>query len=273
MLASGCDDGTVRVWDTTTGRAVTLRGGKGWITSVAFSTDGTFLAAGHDKTVQLWDLSTRRATTTYVGSHTVSDVWFLAGTKVLAIATSSEVHLWDVASRRKGAVNNISGTPSPDGRTLAEVGASGAVRLWDVAAGKITATYSSSGRFASDKSYAFAFTPDGGTLVIPTVGDTFLLDTTNGNIASAPHLNRGDGWTVAPDGRTLATFNNNEVYLWNIDTGHKIVNIASRNELGRFIRAISFGPDGKKLAVRTFDTLALWDISLPYSSASGEPSS
>src|SRR5262249_48273123 len=46
LLAAGGAEGTVRVWDTSRGRAVAELRASDWITSLAFSPDGQFLAAG-----------------------------------------------------------------------------------------------------------------------------------------------------------------------------------------------------------------------------------
>ena len=59
-LASGGDDGLVRVWDLATGRQRAALGGRGRaVRAVATGRDGTWLAsADYDGLVRIWDLAT-----------------------------------------------------------------------------------------------------------------------------------------------------------------------------------------------------------------------
>ena len=61
LLASGYQDGTVRLWDAATRtRIATLEGHTSGVGSVSFSSDGATLASGSwDQTVKLWDVGTR----------------------------------------------------------------------------------------------------------------------------------------------------------------------------------------------------------------------
>ena len=98
-LASASSDGTVKLWDATTGQeALTLRGHTGWVFSVAFSPDGRRLAsASDDRTVKLWDATTGQEALTLRG-HT-------------------------------GSVTSVAF--SPDGERLASADENGTVKIWD----------------------------------------------------------------------------------------------------------------------------------------------
>jgi WD40 repeat protein len=59
-LASGGDDGTIRLWDVSIGQCRQIGFGHSrGVFSVAFSPQGTTLASGSkDETIKLWDVST-----------------------------------------------------------------------------------------------------------------------------------------------------------------------------------------------------------------------
>src|SRR5207249_4309777 len=60
-LATGGQDGVVRLWEVATGKALTHLHHDQFVRSVAFSPDGKFLlTASWDKTARVWDLATGR---------------------------------------------------------------------------------------------------------------------------------------------------------------------------------------------------------------------
>src|SRR3954454_10299203 len=69
LVASGSGEGTVRLWETDTGRQLaTLEGHSGAILGVALSADGQLVASGSgDGTVRLWDTDTGRPEATLHG--------------------------------------------------------------------------------------------------------------------------------------------------------------------------------------------------------------
>ncbi|WTW90751.1 trypsin-like peptidase domain-containing protein [Streptomyces canus] len=74
-LATSGDDGTVRLWDATTGHARTLPSGhRGGVLSVVFSPDGKTLAtSGQDGTVRLLDRATGDTRETFAGDTNLVD--------------------------------------------------------------------------------------------------------------------------------------------------------------------------------------------------------
>jgi WD40 repeat protein len=62
LLASGSEDGTIKLWDVNTGEEIRTLKGHSWrVRSVAFSPDGRLIASGSgDWTIKLWDVNTGR---------------------------------------------------------------------------------------------------------------------------------------------------------------------------------------------------------------------
>jgi WD40 repeat protein len=194
LLATGADDGSVRLFDVTNParpRPLTVVRGAGTtdpIYTVVFAPDGATVAAASVNTdsVQLWRLTSGdelvRAGPDLGGmaSYPIG-LAFTPDSRMLAIGNSDKnVYLWDVASparpRRLGApLTGPSGQTwsvsiSPDGKTLAAGANDGTVWIWslaDPAHPALTATLSG----LPGHVFSVAFSPDGAQLAAASFDD------------------------------------------------------------------------------------------------------
>ncbi|KAB8238953.1 YVTN repeat-like/Quino protein amine dehydrogenase [Aspergillus alliaceus] len=221
-LASGSDDNTIKLWDTTTGiERQTLKGHSDWVRSVAFSPDGRTLASGScDNTIKLWDTTTGTERQTLEG--------------------------------HSGSVYSVA--ISPDGCTLASGLGDNTIKLWDITTGTEYQTLEGH----SGSVYSVAFSPDGCTLASGSGDDTIKLwDITTG---TEYQTLEGSVYSVAisPDGCTLASgLGDNTIKLWDITTGTERQTLEGHSD---WVRSVAFSPDRCTLASGSGDnTIRLWD--------------
>jgi len=142
---------------------------------------------------------------------------------------------------------------SPDGTTVASLGADGVVKLWDVSGTKEGATL----RVPGTAIVGLGYGPDGKTLVTVTANGLIKVwDATTAREKSTVRLagmrdvvNVG---AFASDGKFLATTTGNlgggasgEVQLWNVANGKKRGALTGHEMFTYFL---TFSPDGKTLA-------------------------
>ncbi|MFI6274674.1 helix-turn-helix domain-containing protein [Streptomyces sp. NPDC050988] len=290
-LATADGNGTVRLWDTGTGRLRdSLPADDARVDAVAFSRDGRVLAtAGRDRTLRLWDRSTGRLRETLLADPDAADtgqivpfdvVTFSPDGRSLATAgRGGAVRLWDTGTGRlhrtllEFAQSLAPGQPGPtssmafsgDGRTLATGARRGIVRLWDTGTGRLRRTLE--GHTAQVTSVVFS--PDGHTLAASSSdksGTVRLWDPGTGRLRRNLAEDAASVLSMAfsADGRTLATaWPDRTVRLWDADTGR-----LRRSLTGHTARvtSVAFGPDGDTLATAGSDrTARLWDTTVGQS--------
>ena len=239
LLASADGDGTVRLWNPATSRAVRAplhASAQNGVHGVAFSRDGRLLAsADGDGTVRLWNLATSRPVATFhvtSAKYGVRAVAFSHDDRLLAIGSGDgTVRLWDPATSRRVATFHVTSAKygvsavafSPDGTLLAIGGGDDKVRLRNPATGQ-------------------------------PVGKT--LQTGSGPLGGAPTV------AFSPDGTLLAIGGGDgTVRLWNPATGQPVGKTLQTGSGGcSGVSGVAFSPDGTLLAsADSLGVIRLWN--------------
>lgn len=256
------------IWHVSTGIAVN---------SIAFSSTGSFLAAGSDnKTVVLLNAENGKSLRKLEGfSDWVGSVAFTASGRYLAAGSFQTIMVWDTTTwsalpalkGHSSYIWNLAFSPAED-NLLTSASVDNTIILWDVAFGQQLRTL----RGPTYWMRSVAFSPDG-RLIASGSGDgnVLLWDAASGEQVFTLRAHRGYIWDVAfsPDGLVLATASEDQtVILWDFSAlsggaGGNSDNFTSvvLKEHPSGVRSLAFSPDGSILAAGSDDgTLVLWAI-------------
>jgi WD40 repeat protein len=288
-LATGGDDGNVRLWNAATQQEIgtPMSSGLAPVDAVTFSPDGATVAAGSsDGTVQLWDAATQHeaGTTMTAGPAAVRVLAFGPGGKVLAAGgADGDVRLWDTATQSQPGTTMATGaqvaalTFSANGATLAIalkgasegglgrwVGGGGRTELWSTATQEQTGTALTAQ--GSAQVSAVDFGPGPGLLATGDATGTITLWNPAGFHQSAAPVATGTPQSPAAAGGhapvvlsarggILAVIGNRgTVRLRNALTGRSVGRPVTTRHA---VTGLALSPDGTTLAV-TADGLRLW---------------
>jgi WD40 repeat protein len=166
IATGGRNDTAVQIWDPETGRHLDALPWEMDVRSVAFSADGTLLAAaGYWGAVKVWDLSgpCDEATTHHLYAGPVLNLAFSPNNRDLAWCTATgrikliDARKWKEVGTFRGHDGPVNGLAfSPDGHRLASAGADCRVRVWSLdAPQEVQSSYLEGGW-----NYDCAFSPD-----------------------------------------------------------------------------------------------------------------
>lgn len=229
LLASGCADHTIKLWDIHTQHCLkTLQGHTNWVLSVAFSRDRQTLASGSfDQTVRLWDSRSGQCLQVLRG-HTnwVLSVKFSPDRLTLASASFDQtIRLWNVQTGE--CLNSLQGHQGrvwsvayrADGAVLASGGEDQTVRLWHGQTGDcVQVLQGHTGRV-----WSVVFSPVG--TLLASAGEDYtirLWDSQTGACLHtlAGHTNRVQSIAFSLDGQWLASGGEDRsVRVWNVESG------------------------------------------------------
>lgn len=232
QVATGSADGTVRLWDTETMESAPLpgndRGSK--VVSVAFSPDGTKVAAARDDgRVSVWNIDSRKITASFQ-------------------AHPSRIFKLSFA---------------PNGQQIATAGFDGTARIWDIQTERQIAEFKHRGMVL-----AVSFGPNGKLATAGENGFVYLWDVRSRRKISefSAHLSWIMSVHFSPDGKQLVTTGLDfAARVWDVDrirsntdvAGFRVAEFKHRG----LVTDASFRPDGQQLATTSLDqTTRLWKL-------------
>lgn len=200
----------------------------GPVWSLVWSPDGKTLAtAGQDRVIKLWDMKSAKPSlkATLAGHEKiVRQLTFSPDGALLASAGSSDkvAKLWDMSDMppKEKAVLPCDGPVasvsfSPDGKTLATASYDSRVRVWKLDGGKPEIETNIDMGQKSVRLVQFAADGKALAILLPNeAGDRVAIRNRDGDkIIDWPFAHHIQGLTFAPDGRHLATANEDSLYL------------------------------------------------------------
>ncbi len=282
-LATGGEDGTLRLWDLSSGNEL-LQAKVGAFDRCVFSPDRKAVAVAGSKFagLRLVGVAPGRPTTGKVlafpavrpAPHCFA---FCPDGALLAGGDDNLVRVWDVATGKEVRRIPWAGKAafavgfSPDGKALTAVSRTGQVRTWASATGKELRAFDLPfGPGDRETAARLALSPDLRWLAVAPPGNTIrLASVTAGRpwpvAASQPRSTYTSGYAFSPDGKHLVTPDNEDrLLVWEARTG-KLVRRGTED--ARSVYWIGFLPNGKQFLTLSYNrkwagTLRLdeWDF-------------
>lgn len=280
-LATGSDDGLIRLWDAETGDlSATLVGHDDAVTDVVFSPEGQWLLSGaSDHKAILWDVATGTIKRELLGhDNIVSSVAFMPdGRQALTGEDSGqlqgELFLWDLESgeinaRFGGELEElIEGVQdlaiSRDGRTVL-VGYTkistfdtNTAALWDIQTGEVIRFLEGSPQAV----YSVSISPDGRLGYGASAdGNIYVWELDSGEVVQTLRGHEGavTNVTVSPSGlAALSGALDGEMILWDLAAGQPVERFLDHADA---VWGIGFQGEGRALSGSADGTWRLWDL-------------
>lgn len=231
-LATGHDDGTIRVWDATTRKLARELPGHGLpVSALAFHGDGQRLAsAGEDRVIHIWNLATgqRRGSLTGHTDRIPALAWEPNGQRLVSAGWDTTARVWDTSTDQPEILLNSHADQvnvvafSPDGKLLACADSANTVHVWQTAGWKTLHILNEGG----EETRCLAFSPDckqlasGGAERVVHLWDLERGDLVRGRNASVRHSVRVLPTPAGP--RLASSCGGTALRLWDVASGKEV---------------------------------------------------
>lgn len=288
ILASGSTDGTVRLWNTTTGKelAIISTGHTSSVKALAFTVDNAMLCSGASNgTVQIWDVRTGKEfpspsfphqdmttvlgfsfdATIFASNGIETDVKSEGKTTISLWSENNETKFWmmptgDELTTFKG--NAVGFTFSPDNKLAAFGLREGFIVFFDVNSGELLHSTEVEKAFARN----VVFSPNG--KLIATYGarvNTRIWYADTLKEISPPEIDTVKAIAFSPDNQQIALKYTDRIELWRVlDTGMELLDTMKFQDKNHYGNSLMFSLDGKYLleVTSTFKEfpIKIWDI-------------
>ncbi|KZP28027.1 WD40 repeat-like protein [Athelia psychrophila] len=263
-VASGSNDGKVRVWNTHTGElaAGPFEGHIDDVISIAFSPDGVCIVSGsEDCNIRVWDVHTGELVEgPFEHTQRVLSVAFLPGGEHIASGSSNTtVHVWNAQGElvgwpfkgHTGVVTSL--LFSPNKKLIVSGSLDGTIHIWDACTGDLVA-----GPFEGHEDHVFvvAFSPDGKHIASGSEDKCIRVwGVRSGELVAGPfkgHSSMISSVAFSPDGKHIASGS------YDHTTG-KLVSGPFEGH-SNFVTSVAYSPDGLHIVSGSEDhTIRFWD--------------
>lgn len=264
QLATGGDDGTVRLWApaATAPRVLTV---PGRVLSLAFDPSGQRLAVGgDDRVIRVWPVATTAGPEVLTGhTHHVKALAFSHDGQLASAGRDGSLRVWQLGGEGPPTVFDSQTSEltsvafGPDGRSIVTGGGDGALRLWDTTAR--TDPFVLRGHEGGVAGVRFA--PDGTRLISAGVDGTLRVwDPAGGEVLALPdgHWGPAMDTAVTPDEKTVVSGGyDGTVRVWRTasDEAPTVLRGGPATVLG-----VAVSADGRRAAALAEDwVIRVWD--------------
>lgn len=273
-LATSSFDGSVRVWDTATGKQIVSieRPAGNFSRGLAFSPDGRQIGCDEGwpaRAVKFWDAASGKELSSWQPEPTpgrappqLNGVAWSPDGEYLAAFSYSAIWLVEVQTKKAVPLNVLNNSIfrvifSRDGSRLAAAGGNGQVRIWEVPTGNVLSTM----YFPAERIWGLAFSADGRWLAaasddhavhVRNVADARALMTLRG------HAGVVNGAAFSPNGGQIASGGSDgTIRFWDITAPQEGPRLSAPP--GPLIRRAVFSGDSQRLTA-VAPRLVTWEL-------------